>query len=280
MKTDKTEFYVGYEGQAPRGVARMMMKVILAIGVLVVLVSVTLVVYQKPFASTRFEYGTTTALEGYLFTTPIPHLIVPLGGVENHPLVQHVLLVGFGKSGANAVIDTLEQKVGHALNGNKVTLKGTLIYGDGKVVMQITAALNETMPAAPDTTVTMQNWISDGHQTVYGEIVDPKCYFGVMKPGEGKTHRSCAVRCIAGGIPPVFHAGSGEYYYLLDENARPINTDLLALVGDQIALSGEAMTWNDWKVLKLNINDVKNMGYTKQLKQTLIAFERGITQCR
>lgn len=24
-----------------------------------------------------------------------------------------------------------------------------------------------------------------------------------MKPGEGKAHRACAIRCIAGGIPPV-----------------------------------------------------------------------------
>ena len=38
---------------------------------------------------------------------------------------------------------------------------------------------------------------------VKGEIVDPKCFFGVMKPGEGKPHKDCAIRCILGGIPPV-----------------------------------------------------------------------------
>jgi len=26
--------------------------------------------------------------------------------------------------------------------------------------------------------------------TLQGEIIDPKCYFGVMKPGKGKIHRS------------------------------------------------------------------------------------------
>jgi len=37
-----------------------------------------------------------------------------------------------------------------------------------------------------------------------GEIVDSKCYLGNMNPGNGKVHRDCAVRCLSGGIPPVF----------------------------------------------------------------------------
>jgi hypothetical protein len=37
-----------------------------------------------------------------------------------------------------------------------------------------------------------------------GEIVDSKCFFGVMNPGNGKVHRDCAARCISGGIPPAF----------------------------------------------------------------------------
>lgn len=43
-----------------------------------------------------------------------------------------------------------------------------------------------------------------GHVRLTGEIVDSKCYFGVMNPGNGKVHRDCAVRCISGGIPPAF----------------------------------------------------------------------------
>jgi hypothetical protein len=37
-----------------------------------------------------------------------------------------------------------------------------------------------------------------------GEIVDTKCYLGVMTPGEDKVHRGCAVRCISRGVPPAF----------------------------------------------------------------------------
>jgi len=43
-----------------------------------------------------------------------------------------------------------------------------------------------------------------GEFDLVGEIVDSKCYFGNMNPGNGKVHRDCAVRCMSGGIPPVF----------------------------------------------------------------------------
>ena len=36
-----------------------------------------------------------------------------------------------------------------------------------------------------------------------GEIVDSKCYLGVMNPGEGTVHRDCAARCLSGGLPPM-----------------------------------------------------------------------------
>lgn len=35
-----------------------------------------------------------------------------------------------------------------------------------------------------------------------GELVDTKCYLGVMRPAVGKVHRACAVRCLSGGVPP------------------------------------------------------------------------------
>ncbi len=43
-----------------------------------------------------------------------------------------------------------------------------------------------------------------GEIQLTGEIVDSKCFFGVMNPGAGKVHRDCAARCISGGVPPAF----------------------------------------------------------------------------
>lgn len=41
-----------------------------------------------------------------------------------------------------------------------------------------------------------------GKVVLIGELVDTKCYFGVMRPATGKVHRACAVRCLSGGVPP------------------------------------------------------------------------------
>ena len=48
-----------------------------------------------------------------------------------------------------------------------------------------------------------------------------KCYLGVINPGNGKVHRDCAVRCLSGGVTPVFATN--------DFNGRPtilVLTDL------------------------------------------------------
>jgi hypothetical protein len=53
---------------------------------------------------------------------------------------------------------------------------------------------------------------------INGEIIDPKCYFGVMKPGKGKPQCDCAIRCILGGITPMLvvknEQGDANYYLL------------------------------------------------------------------
>jgi hypothetical protein len=44
--------------------------------------------------------------------------------------------------------------------------------------------------------------ILPGEFLLRGELVDTKCWLGVMRPSTGKVHRACAVRCLAGGVPP------------------------------------------------------------------------------
>ena len=70
-----------------------------------------------------------------------------------------------------------------------------------------------------------------------GEIVDSKCYFGVMNPGAGKVHRDCAVRCINGGIPPAFlvRDSAGQRETLLLANW---NRDLLNHIAEPVTIRG------------------------------------------
>ena len=174
-------------------------------------------------------------------------------------LSKEVLLVGYGKFGAEGTMDAIQKEKG-SLAGKKITLAGTLIYGDGKTLMELTKE-NESLinVVGPDNSPVAvsppQSPIS-----VKGEILDPKCYFGVMKPGEGKIHKSCAIRCISGGIPPVFrHQMDDHYQYFLmvDENGNRINEEVLPFVAEQISIDGKTKKSHGWDVLYLNVADIK-----------------------
>jgi hypothetical protein len=105
-------------------------------------------------------------------------------------------------------------------------LLGTLLYYDGVTLLlvdkndnQDLIFSNKTIPA---------EWLPKvkdlGLIKIKGEIIDPKCYFGVMKPGEGKPHRDCAIRCILGGITPMLavknEQGDANYYLLASSVAE------------------------------------------------------------
>lgn len=58
---------------------------------------------------------------------------------------------------------------------------------------------------------------SDEPRTFTGEIVDSKCWLGVMNPGEHTVHRACARLCIRGGIPAmlVYLEADGSTHHAL-----------------------------------------------------------------
>lgn len=90
---------------------------------------------------------------------------------------------------------------------------------------------------------------------ISGEIIDPKCYFGAMNPGQGKPHLSCAVRCISGGIMPVVKysvAGKENYAILLGENGEPVNNSILNVIGLQLKIHGKLAAFHNWQVLYIN----------------------------
>jgi len=275
---DDNEFYVGYFAKAPRKIASATKRVIVILFTVMIGVNAITALEQKEFSSASFEYGLLTSMDGYLFTKPVPQLQVPLGkDMWNKELYQTVLLVGFGKAGADNFIFSrrrLEKKV----EGAKVRLTGSLIYGDGKTLLQVEEASNlEYLEGSPAVSA-----VQDDQEkiSVSGEIVDPKCFFGVMKPGEGKTHRSCAIRCIAGGIPPVFKTDSSGYFLLVNEKNEPVSSEIVNIVGDQVVLEGVTIHLNDWRVLKIDSEIIHKLSANKTSREKVLAFEAGVTKCK
>jgi hypothetical protein len=163
-------------------------------------------------------------------------------------------LVGYGKNGATGFLQQAAEEKG-ALDGKHIRLAGTLIYGDGRVLLELTdeeKSVLEVLPAPSSTSLAPA--AAPKPVQLEGEIIDPKCWFGVMKPAEGKVHKSCAIRCVSGGIPPVFRVkteGKNTYYVLRGEGGEPINEEILPFIGEPVSLSGQASAEHGWGVLKV-----------------------------
>ena len=102
----------------------------------------------------------------------------------------------------------------------------------------------ETLPSIDDRRLTSTPTREAlGEQTLVGEIVDSKCYLGVMNPGEMKPHRDCAVRCLSGGVPPLFivknGAGESSLLWLVGVDGQAIGREVLDKVAEPIEIKGE-----------------------------------------
>ena len=202
----KNEFYIGWMANAPKSFAKFIKKYLVALLPVVIALAGLLALSQKKFAAGNFEFGQLTELKGIYFNSPVPCIKVINGkDIWGNVSYMTIPLIGYGKHGADGIITDIEKEKNISLNQKEVTLKGTLLYNDGKTLMQIDKNDNPLIKIS--TAVISPEFLPKkkdlGIQTMKGEIVDPKCFFGVMKPGEGKPHKDCAIRCILGGMPPV-----------------------------------------------------------------------------
>src|SRR5216683_792427 len=238
------EFYVGYLPKAPTALARFVRKVIIVLGLLAVTAALVLVVGQMPFASSAFEYGKLSSFEGVVVRRPFPTLLVARPGqVGQQDKYSRYLLVAPGKHGADDLVA--------GFDGKQVRLQGQLIYREGGTMLEITPS----SIAAIDTAPTIQETTRDlGTVMVTGEIVDSKCYLGVMNPGQGKVHRDCATRCLSGGIPPIFVTTDGhEQFLLVGLDGLALGRDALReFIGEPITIRGEVLARGDSRLLEID----------------------------
>jgi hypothetical protein len=127
---------------------------------------------------------------------------------------------------------------------------GLLIYRDGETMLEVAHAASHASPsvAAIRTTVL-------GRFTLHGEIVDSKCYLGVMRPGDGAVHRGCATRCLSGGAPPllIVHDSTGPAGFILltGPDGGPLPKErLLKLVGTPVVVTGYVLREGEMLVVR------------------------------
>ncbi len=136
--------------------------------------------------------------------------------------------------------------------GERVLLEGTLIYRDGQTLIEVAQGpIEKARPGQPLPKATPE---SLGEYTLRGTIADSKCFFGVMNPGFSKSHRTSAMRCISGGIAPVFWVrdgqGNARYLLLLSPTGEPVNREVLDFVSEPLEIKGEVIRYGDLLALR------------------------------
>jgi hypothetical protein len=254
-------FFIGWMPKAPVAYAKHIRKVILTLGVLVIITGVVLALSQKKFGRGNFEFGILTEVKGIYYASPVPCIKLLNGkDIWGNPSYITAPLLGFGKHGADGVMGDIEKEKGYSLNGKEISLKGTLLYNDGKLLVQVDANDHPLTKIGNMVAESLQPIVKElGQMEIKGEIVDPKCFFGVMKPGQGKPHKDCAIRCILGGIPPVLRVindkGDANYYLMVGAHGEKMNKAVKDFVAEPVTVHARVVNYDDWVLLYVNDNN-------------------------
>ena len=173
------------------------------------------------------------------------------------PLPRTALLSCLGKCGVSARIG--------AWAGQPVVVTGSLIQRGKHAMIAVDevgdwirrdehALVNPSLLFARPTPV--------GEVSLVGEILDSKCWFGAMRPAEGKVHKACAALCIRGGIPPAFFArgpNNQTALMIMTSGGRAHGPDLLGLVADAVRIDGQVSRMGDLLLLDVPVSRIRRV---------------------
>jgi hypothetical protein len=246
----ESEFYVGYFPRAGSTLARFLRGRIAALLAMVAALAVILALIARPLGKGAFEYGTVREFDGRVIESPYPVLAVARPG-SAAPAWSYYLLVGQGKHGAGPAV--------RGMDGRDVRLQGSLIHRESSTMIEVA---NHPEPVTPGQ-LPLDPIVELGQLTLTGEIVDGKCNLGVMNPGEGVTHRGCAVQCIRGGAPPLLvardSAGKDWRFLLTDRQGSALGSRILDLVAVPVRVTGQASRRGDLLFLAVEPSTIERL---------------------
>lgn len=227
------DFFIGWSDKPPKKDRRAFLLTGVGLTVASAAAGFTLAKSQREPGNGRWD-SAELEYQGVLITKPYPMLLTRALGAQP----RTVLLACPLKCG---VADEVAEFANRA-----VIVKGSLIERGAHAMIAVSddaAWIREDSDATTSTNPPMQSQATSmGQVTLSGEILDSKCWFGAMRPGHGKTHKSCASLCIRGGVPPAFFvrgANNETAFMLLTENMRAFSMSLLPFVADPLQITGE-----------------------------------------
>lgn len=235
-------FYIGWQARAAPGAVRFARAAVL-LGALAALAAGALwAASQRGWQPALFEFGVEREFEGVYQHTPVPHLRVARPGADGGE--SRWLVVAPGKHGG--------EPGWSAFDGRRVALRGSLVHrGEGTMLEVASDSLRELGPGAP-----AAHPVPLGRVSLTGEIVDSKCWLGVMNPGNLRTHRACATLCVRGGIPPLLVVRTPDaglrQAVLVGPAGEAINEAVLELIAVPVQVEGELERHDDLWILRVD----------------------------
>ena len=242
MTQRKTPFFVHYLPLPPE-LRAFVIWLVFGLSVLILILSIVVPALQNQFGPGWRQ--PTREISGLLLDGPgAPQLLIPRPDGAGDSAYSRVLLASTRKLAPPAsVLDKSDAWV---------TLRGALFSNGSLTVMNTNRATVLNEPLSNQPVPTEPNVL--GEFTLRGEIIDAKCFSGVMKPGAGKTHLGCAVRCISGGVPAMFHTRNAQGQeldlLLVDEKGNAVNDRVLDRVALPLEIRGEVLKLNDLLLLR------------------------------
>ena len=167
------------------------------------------------------------------------------------------LLSCLGKCGVAAQIG--------ALAGQPVVVTGSLIQRGRHSMIAVDELgpwIRRDAGASVDPVLALPAPEPLGEVDLTGEILDSKCWFGAMRPSQGKPHKACASLCIRGGIPPAFFARDAEgrgALMIMRDGAQAYGPALLALVADPVRLRGRVFRQGDLLMVDAPLSKIRRV---------------------
>jgi hypothetical protein len=248
-------FFIGW-GETPKVDRRFLMLASLGLVTIAAGAGALIASEQAPPGSGRWNPDDERAWAGELVRAPYPMLRTR--AIDGTPRTAY--LVSSNKHG-------VQHRLGQFQNG-PVVVRGSLIARGPNAMLAVADgdAWLRTATSPDKIGDGLTDWqAQDFGRAVYaGEILDSKCWFGAMQPGQGKPHKSCAALCIQGGLPPVFCpqglCGDGSSAPLLtDADGNPHTMALVRLVADPVLAKGRLVQIGDVRQFRVAFGDIQRL---------------------
>ena len=252
---DRDLFYVGYL-PLPKAIGRFLVPWLIGNFVLVVSVVVVVAQQHREPGNGLWQTGEPITVIGMLVDEPYPLL---------RTKDKSYILVEQGKRGVQDRLGGLDLGVSGAWQ-----VTGYLIEREGRSILELDDGWRPSplAPVVPDDlpvdSFDVPSPVDHGVHTLRGEIVDPKCYLGVMQPGDGKTHKTCATLCIKGGIPPMLlvkdDRGNTAAYLVTDHEGKAFPESHHAYIADPIEVTGRVLQEGDLWIFRADLGSLRRLG--------------------